>query len=396
VVHELLRAPPPPGPQSPSGPAQRRAPILGSYLGCYEEGIAVVAPDGRVRLFTAGLERITGYSAAEVPTIGEAVPLLAPDEATEHDFREFFEQGLGARESGERLVRIRARDRRLRWLRVSVHRVNEDILLHVLDITSIHRVQPPEPTDRAPWCNLLEELELGVWTTEDTATWRLTWANAATRTILGIGPRWDGAAPGPLLAFADPTDRVRLQHALLADRFTQARTVRMGARLARPGDRAPVNAELTVTASYDAHGHPIRVVGTLRDLDAERSAKARRAREHLLQRALFERVSVGVVVGTLDGVFLAANSAFCELLGYHEADLLGRHVEELVHPDDQLTFSRAREAPAAGGRQYIRYPRRYLHREGHVVPCEVTLVAVSGDEGAPACGIALVLPTGTA
>ncbi|MFH1464081.1 MAG: PAS domain S-box protein [Pseudomonadota bacterium] len=396
VVQEVLR---PPGPleQEPTSGAQAgRSPILGSYLGSYEEGVAVVAPDGRLRLFTPGLERITGFSAHDLPSIEDAVRLLAPDEKSVRGFSEFLDAALGVRESGERLVRIRNRAGHERWLRASVHRVNEDALIHVLDITAVHRVEPPQPVGVDPWRMVLEDHDLGLWAMDDPDTGQVTWANRVARDILRLGPRWEGAPLDEFLSLADPTDRVRFLHALQADRFTQARTVQMVTRLVRPGTRGTVSAQFTATAAYDPQGRAVRVVGTVRDLGMQRSTETRRLRAELLLRSLFEHVATGVVVGTLDGVFLAANPAFCEMIGYREQELLGRHVDDVVHPDDHGSSDSAREAAIAGGLPTVRLARRYLHRDGHVVTCETTLVAVHDDQGRPVAGIAMVLPTGTA
>lgn len=396
VLREVLRPPSPLGAEPDPGPVSGPSPILGSYLGRYQEGLLVVAPDGRFRLFTAGLERITGYSAAEVPSVTEALRLLCPDEEDAQSLRALLDAAYTGPDPGERLVRVRDRAGQPHWLRASVHRVNEDAVVHVLDISAVHRVGTTASAGDDPCRELLESIDVGVWAMDGPTAARITFLNAAARRILGLDPRWASGSAQDVFVFEDPADRVRLMRALLADRFTRSRTVRIETRLLRSGDRQPVDTCLTATASYDEQGRTSRVVGTLEDLGAHRSAEMRRQRSELLLHSLFEGAAVGVVLGSLEGHFRAANPAFCRMVGYPEVELLGRNVDDLVHPDERGMSGRAIQQALAEGRVTVSYPRRYLHRDGHVVPCEATLVAVLDAQGQPVAGIGLVRPTGTA
>jgi PAS domain S-box-containing protein len=51
-------------------------------------------------------------------------------------------------------------------------------------------------------------------------------------------------------------------------------------------------------------------------------------------RLAFERAAIGIGLLDLDGRFLDANRAVCEILGYSEGELIGRSFAEITHADD--------------------------------------------------------------
>lgn len=86
------------------------------------------------------------------------------------------------------------------------------------------------------------------------------------------------------------------------------------------------------------------------------------------------------VVG-LDGRFKAVNRAFCDLLGYPESELLGRHPAEITHPDDQgrsfAVVSRLLRTEARTDQAH----KRYLRRDGSAVDVVRTTTALRDADG---------------
>jgi PAS domain S-box-containing protein len=50
--------------------------------------------------------------------------------------------------------------------------------------------------------------------------------------------------------------------------------------------------------------------------------------------ALFAQATAGIAVGAPDGALMMMNDCFCEITGYSRAELAGRRIEDLLHPDD--------------------------------------------------------------
>ncbi|MDX2152206.1 MAG: PAS domain S-box protein [Bryobacteraceae bacterium] len=80
----------------------------------------------------------------------------------------------------------------------------------------------------------------------------------------------------------------------------------------------------------DAAGRIVRWVGTATDIDAlKRGEIALRASEERFRR-LFEESPLGVALEDEQGLFLRVNPAFCRMLGYEEASLLGMSLKTLT------------------------------------------------------------------
>ena len=54
-----------------------------------------------------------------------------------------------------------------------------------------------------------------------------------------------------------------------------------------------------------------------------------------LYRQTFQLAASGIAHVGMDGRFLKVNHSLCEILGYSEAELIGRSVKEISHPEDK-------------------------------------------------------------
>lgn len=101
----------------------------------------------------------------------------------------------------------------------------------------------------------------------------------------------------------------------------------------------------------------------------------------------FEQAPFGLCVTGLDERLTQVNAALCEMLGYSEQELLGRHWQELTHPDDleisRLMNEQVRKNPdgCAEGQ------KRYIHRSGAVVWGHIKIALVRDHPGIPLCSV---------
>jgi PAS domain S-box-containing protein len=94
-----------------------------------------------------------------------------------------------------------------------------------------------------------------------------------------------------------------------------------------------------------------------------RAQTAARESERRFQGTL-EHAPVGVAHNTPDGRFELVNEAFCNLVGYTEAELLERTWQDITHPDDlNLDESFARRA-VDGEIPYYTMEKRYVRKDG--------------------------------
>ncbi|MEK6302034.1 MAG: PAS domain S-box protein [Acidobacteriota bacterium] len=93
-------------------------------------------------------------------------------------------------------------------------------------------------------------------------------------------------------------------------------------------------------------------------------------------RAMFEAARAGMVIADPQGRFLQVNRAFCEFLGYGEAELLKLRVLDITHPDDRRDTIEPAIEPADGSRKVIDLEKRYLRKDGRIVWGHLTSVFI--------------------
>jgi len=118
------------------------------------------------------------------------------------------------------------------------------------------------------------------------------------------------------------------------------------------------------------------------EVDIERARAAlRESQAHAA--SLFEQTAVGIVETDMQGKLLRVNDRYCEILGRTRADLLGRDIRTLIHPDDleknQVLLANMRETG-----QSFDLENRYCRPDGSTcwVHKTVSPVQLDGDASA--------------
>ena len=107
-------------------------------------------------------------------------------------------------------------------------------------------------------------------------------------------------------------------------------------------------------------------------------------------RSAFEYAAIGMLLADTEGRCLAANHAFCEMLGYLEDELLQLNSTQIIQLDDLPQNTRFILQLIAGQIRSFRLEQRYLHKHGHVVWTQVSASLVRDDYGHPLYIIAQV------
>ncbi len=85
----------------------------------------------------------------------------------------------------------------------------------------------------------------------------------------------------------------------------------------------------------------------------------------------------------LDGRVVQSNSAFSALVGYDEAELLGRPISELIHPADRANNACSLRELLDGTRDSVVITKRLLHRSGAEIWGDVNIALVRNESGMP-------------
>jgi diguanylate cyclase (GGDEF)-like protein/PAS domain S-box-containing protein len=101
-------------------------------------------------------------------------------------------------------------------------------------------------------------------------------------------------------------------------------------------------------------------------------------------RTLFQQAQAGMAFTSLDGHITTVNPAFCELVGYGEAELRTLSLLDITHPDDAGTLHEAMHAMLAGDDEGRRIEKRYTRKDGEHVWVDLTMLLVRGSDDRPA------------
>ncbi|HET8883788.1 MAG TPA: EAL domain-containing protein [Solimonas sp.] len=88
-------------------------------------------------------------------------------------------------------------------------------------------------------------------------------------------------------------------------------------------------------------------------------------------RLLFDEAPIGMSCQSLQRRLLDVNHAYCALLGYERRVLLDMHSTDITHPDDRDDDEATRQALMSGRARTVRQHKRYVARDGTVVPVQV-------------------------
>ena len=101
-------------------------------------------------------------------------------------------------------------------------------------------------------------------------------------------------------------------------------------------------------------------------------------------RAFVESTSVGICEAEpFTGRLLKVNRRYCEIVGYTEAELLGRTFSEITHPEDRDESCRGLLAISRGEASDYCTEKRYIRKDGEVVWVELTVNRISAADGTP-------------
>jgi PAS domain S-box-containing protein len=121
----------------------------------------------------------------------------------------------------------------------------------------------------------------------------------------------------------------------------------------------------------------------------QRMGQTLRESEHRF-RMVFEHAPTGIAITNLDGTFEGCNPAFCELLGYSEAELRPVDFLSLVHPSDREQNLADVRRLLAGEVSSFELENRYVDKAGRAVWVRKWVSVLPNEAGRPAHFLALV------
>lgn len=112
---------------------------------------------------------------------------------------------------------------------------------------------------------------------------------------------------------------------------------------------------------------------------AESALRESEARFH----QAFDYASIGMSLVAPDGHWLKVNPAFCELVGYSEAELVTMGFQSITYPDDLEPSVAQMRRLLMGETPYFHLEKRYIHRQGYIVWVLLSVTLVCDEQGQP-------------
>jgi PAS domain S-box-containing protein len=130
--------------------------------------------------------------------------------------------------------------------------------------------------------------------------------------------------------------------------------------------------------------HEIREwVGTLTDIDEQRTAQETLAESEARYRLLTESLTDMIVRADQTGLRLYVSPASREILGYEPEELVGTRASQFTHPDDLQALQMKLAAIGRGEIERTTMNYRLRHKSGHWVPIEASFRVVRSPTGLP-------------
>ncbi len=131
----------------------------------------------------------------------------------------------------------------------------------------------------------------------------------------------------------------------------------------------------------DADGKPLRAVGTHSDISWRKDAEIALRQSEERFRNAFDTAAIGMALVDLDGHWVEVNDALCDMLGYHETELLQLTFMEVTHPDDLNLDQQYVEKLVAGELDHYQREKRYFHKNGQTVDVLLSVSVVHDADG---------------
>lgn len=168
--------------------------------------------------------------------------------------------------------------------------------------------------------------------------------------------------------------------------------------LSRPifGESGEVVATFALYWSHECE--PTRELQTLIDRasDLVRITLQRHLRERQIKeseekfRSTFRDAASPMAVASLDGMYLEANRAYCEMVGYEVEELSKLNVLGLTHPDDRSMSDEGMKDLVAGNRENYTIEKRFVNRDGTSVWARVSVSCLRDYDQKPKSLVAVV------
>jgi PAS domain S-box-containing protein len=155
-------------------------------------------------------------------------------------------------------------------------------------------------------------------------------------------------------------------------------------------DGHPIWVRQTVSSVRDPQGKTVYWVSMVENIDAQKRTLMELQKSEARFRAMFDNVSVGMSLMSLERRVLAINQTAEEIIGYKLDELVDKDPAFLSLPEDRLIGSDQFQEMIIGQRDGFQMEKRYVRKDGTVFWARVTYSLVRNPDGKPLNLIGLI------
>ncbi|WP_342451830.1 PAS domain S-box protein [Methanolobus bombayensis] len=150
--------------------------------------------------------------------------------------------------------------------------------------------------------------------------------------------------------------------------------------------------KLYTNVTRDDSGNIRNVFSIVADISAQKEAEARLHESEAFFRTMYESSSIGIVkMSVHDKRIEQANAAFCDMLGYEEHELKGKHLRDISFLEDMPENIAQQNKLESGEVSSIKMEKRYIHKSGYLVHALLHANLIFDKQGTPLYYIGNVL-----
>ena len=356
---------------------------IASHVAESADAIVVARADGQIVMSNGAAQELFGYSAEELLNAGVETLVPPPSRAIHRRHRQDFALDPSPRLQGKRAGPLVARrsDGSVFHAEISLSPAGSGTDATVMAVVRDVSERLAFDSESEMVRQSLDSISEAVFMFDaDTLEFCYVNSGATAQTGYSRSELLDGMTP---LSIKPAYNHVTFT-ALIGPLLNEEQTVVTFETAHRTRDGSDVPVEVMLQKPKALAGERVCLMALVRDISVRLSQHERLVNSEQAFRSAFEDAPVGMAIADLSAserVIVSANAALGKMLGYHQADLIGKTFESLTHQGD-LEQDRIGAADLKEHRVgKYQAEKRYIHAEGHTVWTELSAVRLAGPEG---------------
>jgi PAS domain S-box-containing protein len=141
--------------------------------------------------------------------------------------------------------------------------------------------------------------------------------------------------------------------------------------------------EAIITSRLITYEGESAILGIVTDITARKEAEEALRKSEAIFRLTFQNAPIGIALCKMDGSFVQANPAYCNMMGYTESELQKLKFQDITDPDDLVTQMPYYEKCLQGEIESYQIDKRYITKDKETIWVNMTAAVTQDESGNP-------------